>query len=145
MAPNPGFEQGEPGDPPQISQWRPYGWYQGMPADYAWQPNRGRQGGHAAMVGRGYIASLKADVPTRQGSRYRVSVWYKTSGPRTRVQGDVGGVPLPFEPTDGAWRRAETTLTSPRNGLPITLASYGQDKGEWTWFDDVEVREICGK
>ena len=142
LAPNPGFEQGAPGNPPQITSWAQIGAYQGLPADYAWQANSGRDGGHAATVGRGYIASIRATIPTKRSRRYRVSVWYKTSGPRTRVNGRIGAVPLPLEPTDGAWRRAATTFTSPHDGLPLTLAAYGQDKGQWTWFDDVEVREI---
>ena len=27
----------------------------------------------------------------------------------------------------------------------INLTSYGQNKGEWTWFDDVEMVEILGE
>jgi hypothetical protein len=145
IAPNPGFERGKAGDPPQVEGWGLGGKWQDIPAVFAWEPGSGREGGYAVAVGRGYTASAQTQLPTRAGLRYRVSVWYKTSGARSRVAGVVAGFPLPLEATAGQWRQAVVSFTSPGNGASLVLSSDGQDKGEWTWFDDVEAVEICGE
>ena len=137
------FEIGKPGGPPAIDGWSTTGSWQGMPADYGW--GEGRNGGHAAGISRGYAATWLTTPPTKQGHRYRLTAWYKTSGPRNRIHGGVAEQTLPFRPTNGTWAKATTTFTAAKNGTLLRLNSYGQNKGEWTWFDDVELVEICAK
>jgi len=140
------FERGKPGDPPQIEGWRTVGAWSDIPAEFAWQPNSGRNGSAAAMIGRGYAATIRGTARLEKGSRYRISVWYKTTGRHTRVVAGVPGAALQLSATNGEWRHASTTFTGSRDGTVIIgLSAYGQDKGQWTWFDNVAIVEIGGK
>jgi hypothetical protein len=139
------FSQGQEGNPPTIQGWRTGGAWEDIRADFAWPADSGRNGGRAAAIGRGYTGSLSASVPTQAGARYRATVWYKTNAPRGRLSASVGGAALDVPSIVGEWRRATATFTSPTSGVNFTLTANGLNKGEWAWFDDVEVVEICGK
>lgn len=144
---NGSFERGQPGNPPTIEGWETHGIWQGIPAEHAWAPDAGRNGDGAAAVGKGYSGSLRVTAPTRAGHRYRVSGWYRTAwayegGMHHRVSWGVAGAQWPLSPTQGEWRPFSTTFTATTDGTAVSLSAGGQNKGEWTWFDDVEVVEI---
>jgi len=143
IAPNPDFARGKPGSPPQIEGWSLEGSYQGMPSEFGWEANGGREGSAAAMMGWGYAARIKAQLPTRAGHRYRLSVGYKTSGPNNRFSAGVPGGGLRTPPTQDVWREATTTFTAREDGTPLNLRTSIQSRGEWTWIDSVELVEIC--
>jgi hypothetical protein len=143
---NGGFEDGQPGTPPTIPNWTLAGSWEDIPTVFAWKANSGRNGGHAVAIGRGYVSSIVTTVPTHPGHRYRLSVWYKTSDPRARISGGVPGVSLSFKPVVGEWRLSETTFTAAKgDSTSVKFNADGLNKGQWTWFDDVSVVEICGE
>jgi hypothetical protein len=141
------FEEGQPGNPPTIAHWTLSGSWEDIPTDFAWEANSGRNGAHALAIGRGYRGTAEGSARTQPGHRYRLSVWYKTNSPRARMIGGVTGASLSFEPLVGEWRQAETTFTASGKATSVKLgvSGGGLNKGQWAWFDDVEVVEICGE
>jgi hypothetical protein len=141
------FEDGQPGNPPTIPNWTLSGTWEDIPTDFAWEANSGRDGGHAVAIGRGYRGTAEGKARTQPGHRYRLSVWYKTNAPRARIIGGVTGASLSFESLDGKWRQAETTFTAAGDAtsVKLSISGAGLNKGQWVWFDDVEVVEICGE
>ncbi len=146
---NAGFETGVPGPPPEIAGWEPHGAWQDVPAIHAWSPHASRNGSEAAAVGQAYTGGIRTKVPTVKGRRYRASGWYRSDwedekGEQRRPMWSIGGMRWPLPPTKSQWRPFYTTFTADTDGTVIDLITNGLNREEWTWFDDVEVVEICG-
>lgn len=162
---NGGFEEGKPGDPPELPGWdfyQFYGMVKGVKAKYAWEPGSGRDGGRAIAFGEGRYPEMKAIIKMEEGRRYSLSFWYKTDkrdrGLSFTIFGYDGPLTTPreikhdnvqrfvaigLEPTDGEWRQVTRTIRPDRTGcFIIQLAVYYQKEGWWAWFDDIEIEKV---
>jgi len=143
------FERGGQGDPPTIDGWTLRGAWQGVPTEFAWEPESGCAGSRALAVGKGRIGQLGTSAPTTPGHRYRLDFWYKTHADLNETaRVFLHGLPagrLPLAPTGGQWRRWSTTFTSSKTRTTIMLEVKGVDKGESVWFDDARLVEIGSK
>ncbi|HRU05702.1 MAG TPA: DUF4838 domain-containing protein, partial [Candidatus Brocadiia bacterium] len=162
---NGGFEEGAPGPTPELPGWDFYEFYgmvKGVTVAHQWGPGTGRDGGKAIALGEGRYPEMKAIVRMEKGRRYAVSFWYKTEnrerkpsfslyyhdGPLTSIRGMDNHkvsrfVEIPLDPTGGQWRQVTRAVRAPYDGdYVVQLASYYHKKGEWTWFDDIEIRKM---
>lgn len=162
---NGNFEDGEAGDLPVLPGWdfyETYGMVHGAYSRYSWQKGTGHDGGRAIGMGEGRYPELKGIISLEKGARYDLSFWYRTEGrqspanlwifsydteldsPRNIVQEHIHHFArFDLEPTDGEWVRVQRSLTPSVGGtFIIQLAAYYQGPGEYTWFDDVEIRKI---
>ncbi|MEW6356677.1 MAG: right-handed parallel beta-helix repeat-containing protein [Planctomycetota bacterium] len=163
LAPNPGFEEGKPGDVPQGWQW------QVRPNDSKAEIDTkvfhsGKQS--ARIEGRGTTSNGKqtlcpnfvsADIPAKPGQTYRLTAWLKAAKPGTKFammpQSYIANVYFWAKTVsltlDTEWKEYEVVFKFPAPGDPeykdqmktmrIRL-DIRQDVGD-VWVDDVTLHE----
>lgn len=154
---NPGFEEGEAGNPPRFPGWKTYREWSGIldaSAQYIWSAGTGRDGNKALGILEGLYGGVRSvPVPLEPGY-YRCSFRARTVNrtypldcyllfadkPGGRALRETKQI---VEPTDGRWHKVSLVFNIPEaTDVMIQVDSFWQEKGWETYVDDVELVRI---
>jgi hypothetical protein len=149
---------------PGWSLYPVYGMMKGTQNQFSGESGSGRDGaGKALGMGGGVFAEARTALQLEQGRRYKLSLWYRTVD-RADVPVDLDlyhyngtiehleqvdynkltrSLSQRFENTAGQWRHFECTFTADRGGhYLLQVCGRRQKPGQWTWIDDLEIRQL---
>jgi len=153
------------GEYPKLDDWllyQEFGSMKGSKNNYRWE-KVGHDGSYAIGLGSGDFAELRASVKMEKGSRYRLTVWYKTENvekepkiqwfyhkgpvedlaniePREELLPSLR-VAMPI--TDGEWQRYTATFQATYDGEYVMQPWAGrQALGQMVWYDSISIKKL---